>query len=209
MPKLKIKKMKIDSISIIQKISKFISISFLTISCVITLLLLYVLFGGSLAGEIEIRSFINDVDKINKYDNFNVVPFFLKLTMVLFVITILFLINTILRYWDNFMSLVRKGKYFEINTIKNLKYISYILSSIWLVLFLIETFTQKSIIRTYFSFQQNLNDKIVDENIFNESVDLGFNFPPLIFLIIPTILWVISHILIEGIKLKKENELTI
>ena len=201
--------MKIDSISIIQKISKFISISFLTISCVITLLLLYVLFGGSLAGEIEIRSLINDVDKINKYDNFNVVPFFLKLTMVLFIITILFLINTILKYWDNFMSLVKKGKYFEINTINNLKYISYILSSIWLVLFLIETFTQKTIIRTYVSFQQNLNDKIIDENIFNESVDLGFNFPPLIFLIIPTILWVISHILIEGIKLKKENELTI
>lgn len=201
--------MKIGSISIIQKISKFISISFLTISFVITLLLLYVLFGGSLVGEIEIRSFINDVDKINKYDNFNVVPFFLKLTMVLSVITILVLINTILRYWDNFMSLVKKGKYFEINTIKNLKYISYILSSIWLVLFLIESFTQKSIIRTYVSYQQNLNDKIVDENIFNESVDLGFNFPPLIFLIIPTILWVISHILIEGIKLKKENELTI
>ncbi len=201
--------MKIDSISVIQKISKFISISFLTISCVITLVLLYVLFGGSLAGEIEIRSLINDVDKINKYDNFNVVPFFLKLTMVLFIITILFLINTILRYWDNFMSLVKKGKYFEINTINNLKYISYILSSIWLVLFLIETFTQNSIIRTFVSFQLNLNDKIVEENIFNESVDLGFNFPPLFFLIIPTILWVISHILIEGIKLKKENEFTI
>ena len=196
--------MKIDSISIIQKISKFISISFLTISCVITLILLYVLFGGSLAGDIEISTFINDVDKTNEYNNFNVVPFFFKLCMVLFIVTILFLINTILRYWDNFMSLVKKGRYFEINTIKNLKYISYILSSIWLVLFLIETFTQKTIIRTYVSFQQHLNDKIIDEN-----VDLGFNFPPLIFLIIPTILWVISHILIEGIKLKKENELTI
>ncbi|MFL2573703.1 MAG: hypothetical protein ACJ0P8_04595 [Flavobacteriales bacterium] len=201
--------MKIESISIIQKISKFISISFLTISCVITLILLYVLFGGSLAGDIQISTFINDVDKTNEYNNFNVVPFFFKLCMVLFIVTILFLINTILRYWDNFMSLVKKGKYFEINTIKNLKYISYILSSIWLVLFLIETFTQKSIIRTYVSFQQNLNDKIIDENIFNESVDLGFNFPPLFFLIIPTIFWVISHILIEGIKLKKENELTI
>ena len=201
--------MKIDSISIIQKISKFISISFLTISCVITLILLYVLFGGSLAGDIEISTFINDVDNTNEYNNFNVVPFFFKLCMVLFIVIILLLVNTILRYWDNFMSLVKKGKYFEINTIKNLKYISYILSSIWLVLFLIETFTQKTIIRTYVSFQQNLNDKIVDENIFNESVDLGFNFPPLIFLIIPAILWVISHILIEGIKLKKENELTI
>jgi len=201
--------MKIDSISIIQKISKFISISFITISCVITLILLYVLFGGSLAGDIEISTFINDVDKTNEYNNFNVVPFFFKLCMVLFIVTILFLINIILRYWDNFMSLVKNGKYFEINTIKNLKYISYILSSIWILLFFIETFTQKTIIRTYVSFQQNLNDKIVDENIFNESVDLGFNFPPLIFLIIPTILWVISHILIEGIKLKKENELTI
>ena len=201
--------MKIDSISIIQKISKFISVSFITISCVITLILLYVLFGGSLAGDIEISTFINDVDKTNEYNNFNVVPFFFKLCMVLFVVTILFLINIILRYWDNFMSLVKNGKYFEINTIKNLQHISYILSSIWLLLFFIETFTQKTIIRTYVSFQQNLNDKIVDENIFNESVDLGFNFPPLIFLIIPTILWVISHILIEGIKLKKENELTI
>ena len=201
--------MKIDSISIIQKISKFISISFITISCVITLILLYVLFGGSLAGDIEISTFINDVDKTNEYNNFNVVPFFFKLCMVLFIVTILFLINIILKYWDNFMSLVKNGKYFEINTIKNLKYISYILSSIWILLFFVETFTQKTIIRTYVSFQQNLNDKIVDENIFNESVDLGFNFPPLIFLIIPTILWVISHILIEGIKLKKENELTI
>ena len=201
--------MKINSISIIQKISKFISISFLTISCVITLILLYVLFGGSLAGDIEISTFINDVDNTNEYNNFNVVPFLFKLCMVLFIVTILFLINIILRYWDNFMSLVKNGKYFEISTIKNLKYISYILSSIWLLLFFIETFTQKTIIRTYISFQQNLNDKIVDENIFNESVDLGFNFPPLIFLIIPTILWVISHILIEGIKLKKENELTI
>ena len=201
--------MKIDSISIIQKISKFISISFITISCVITLILLYVLFGGSLAGDIEISTFINDVDKTNEYNNFNVVPFFFKLCMVLFIVTILFLINIILRYWDNFMSLVKNGKYFEINTIKNLKYISYILSSIWILLFFIETFTQKTIIRTYVSFQQNLNDKIVDENIFNENVNLGFNFPPLIFLIIPTILWVISHILIEGIKLKKENELTI
>tara|TARA_Y100001978_G_scaffold140680_1_gene125869 strand:- start:648 stop:1253 length:606 start_codon:yes stop_codon:yes gene_type:complete len=201
--------MKINSICIIQKISKFISISFLTISFVITLLLLYILFGGSLAGNIEISTFINDVDNTKEYNNFNVVPFFMKLCMVLFILTMLFLINTILRCWDNFMSLVKKGKYFEINTIKNLQYISYILSSMWLVLFLIENFTQKTIIRTYVSFQQNLNDKLIDENFFNESIDLGFNFPPLILLIIPTILWVISHILIEGIKLKKENELTI
>ena len=191
--------MKIDSISIIQKISKFISISFLTISCVITLILLYILFGGSLEGNIEIDTIINNSNNSNEYKNFIDVPFLFKLFMVLFIVTILFLINTILRYWDKFMSLVKKGEYFEINTIKNLKYISFILTGIWLVLFIVEIITDITM-RT----SVNLND-----NIISEITDLGFSIPPLSYLIVSMILWVISHILIEGIKIKKENELTI
>ena len=197
--KVKIKKMKIDSISIIQKISKFISISFLTISCIITLILLYILLGGSLEGNIEIDTMINNSNNSNEYKNFNVVPLPTKLFMVLFIVTILFLINTILRYWDKFMSSVKKGEYFEINTIKNLKYISFILTGIWLVLFIVEIITDITM-RT----SVNLND-----NIISEITDLGFSIPPLSYLIVSMILWVISHILIEGIKIKKENELTI
>lgn len=197
--KVKIKKMKIDSISIIQKISKFISISFLTISCIITLILLYILLGGSLEGNIEIDTMINNSNNSNDYKNFNVVPFLTKLFMVLFIVTILFLINTILRYWNKFMSSVKKGEYFEINTIKNLKYISFILTGIWLVLFIVEIITDITM-RT----SVNLND-----NIISEITDLGFSIPPLSYLIVSMILWVISHILIEGIKIKKENELTI
>lgn len=197
--KVKIKKMKIDSISIIQKISKFISISFLTISCIITLILLYILLGGSLEGNIEIDTMINNSNNSNEYKNFNVVPFLTKLFMVLFIVTILFLINTILRYWNKFMSSVKKGEYFEINTIKNLKYISFILTGIWLVLFIVEIITDITM-RT----SVNLND-----NIISEITDLGFSIPPLSYLIVSMILWVISHILIEGIKIKKENELTI
>lgn len=191
--------MKIDSISIIQKISKFISISFLTISCVITLILLYILFGGSLEGNIEIDTIINNSNNSNEYKNFIDVPFLFKLFMVLFIVTILFLINTILRYWDKFMSLVKKGEYFEINTIKNLKYISFILTGIWIVLFIVEIITDITM-RT----SVNLND-----NIISEITDVGFSIPPLTYIIISMILWVISHILIEGIKIKKENELTI
>lgn len=191
--------MKIDSISIIQKISKIISISFLTISCFITLILLYILLGGSLEGNIEIDTMINNSNNSNEYKNFNVVPFLTKLFMVLFIVTILFLINTILRYWDKFMSSVKKGEYFEINTIKNLKYISFILTGIWLVLFIVEIITDITM-RT----SVNLND-----NIISEITDLGFSIPPLSYLIVSMILWVISHILIEGIKIKKENELTI
>ena len=191
--------MKIDSISIIKKVSKFISISFLTISCFITLILLYILLGGSLEGNIEIDTMINKSNNSDEYKNFNVVPFLTKLLMVLFIVTILFLINTILRYWDKFMLSVKKGEYFEINTIKNLKYISFILTGIWLVLFIVEIITDITM-----STSVNLND-----NIISEITDLGFNVPPLSYLIVSMILWVISHILIEGIKIKKENELTI
>tara|TARA_B100001248_G_scaffold219957_1_gene175622 strand:+ start:100 stop:675 length:576 start_codon:yes stop_codon:yes gene_type:complete len=191
--------MKIDSISIIQRVSKFISISFLTISCFITLILLYILLGGSLEGNIEIDTMINKSNNSNEYKNFNVVPFLTKLLMVLFIVTILFLINTILRYWDKFMLSVKKGEYFEINTIKNLKYISFILTGIWLVLFIVEIITDITM-----STSVNLND-----NIISEITDLGFSVPPLSYLIVSMILWVISHILIEGIKIKKENELTI
>ena len=191
--------MKIDSISIIQKVSKFISISFLTFSCFITLILLYILLGGSLEGNIEIDTIINKSNNSNEYKNFNVVPFLTKLLMVLFIVTILFLINTILRYWDKFMLSVKKGEYFEINTIKNLKYISFILTGIWLVLFIVEIITDITM-----STSVNLND-----NIISEITDLGFSVPPLSYLVVSMILWVISHILIEGIKIKKENELTI
>ena len=191
--------MKIDSISIIQKVSKFISISFLTISCFITLILLYILLGGSLEGNIEIDTMINKSNNSDEYKNFNVVPFLTKLLMVLFIVTILFLINTILRYWDKFMLSVKKGEYFEINTIKNLKYISFILTGIWLVLFIVEIITDITM-----STSVNLND-----NIISEITDLGFSVPPLSYLVVSMILWVISHILIEGIKIKKENELTI
>jgi hypothetical protein len=119
--------------------------------------------------------------------------------MVLFIVTILFLINTILRYWNKFLSLVKKGEYFEINTIKNLKYISFILTGVWIVLFIVEIITDITMITSV-----NLNDTII-----SESTNVGFSIPPLTYLIVSMILWVISHILIEGIKIKKENELTI
>ena len=66
-------------------------------------------------------------------------------------------------------------------------------------LFIVEIITDITM-----STSVNLND-----NIISETTDLGFSVPPLSYLIVSMILWVISHILIEGIKIKKENELTI
>jgi len=198
--------MKIDSINIIYKFSKFISVLCFTISCLITLLLIYLLFGGSLEGHIEMESNINQVIEVNEYSNFNLVPFSLKLFMFLLMVTILFLINTIVRCWDNFMSLVKKGKYFEIDTIKNLKYISFILTGIWIVLFIIEVIAE-IIVETSISFKENINDYPVNESLY--SFDSSFSLPGLTFLVVSTVLWVLSHILIQGIKIKNENELTI
>lgn len=198
--------MKIDSINIIYKFSKFISVLCFTISCLITLLLIYLLFGGSLEGHIEMESNINQVIEVNEYSNFNLVPFSLKLFMFLLMVTILFLINTILRCWDNFMTLVKKGKYFEIDTIKNLKYISFILTGIWIVLFIIEVIAE-IIVETSISFKENINDYPVNESLY--SFDSSFSLPGLTFLVVSTVLWVLSHILIQGIKIKSENELTI
>lgn len=198
--------MKIDSINIILKFSKVISIVSLVISSLITLLLLYLLFGGSLEGSIMVDSSINQMKGLKEYTNFNLVPFLIKLFMVLFIVTILILINTILRSWENFMSLVDQGRCFEIDTIKNLKYISFILTGIWAVLFISDIITETTVF-TSISFQNTINDYSPSESL--NSFDASFSLPSLAYLIVATILWVISHILIQGIKLKKENELTI
>ncbi len=198
--------MKIDSINIIYKFSKVISIVSLVISSLITLLLLYLLFGGSLEGSIMIDASINQMKELKEYTNFNLVPFLIKLFMVLFIVTILILINTILRSWENFMSLVEQGRCFEIDTIKNLKYISFILIGIWAVLFISGIITETTVL-TSISFQNTVNDYSLSESL--SSFDASFSLPSLTYLIVATILWVISHILIQGIKLKEENELTI
>ena len=198
--------MKIDSINIIHKFSKVISIVSLVISSLITLLLLYLLFGGSLEGSIMVDSSINQMKGLKEYTNFNLVPFLIKLFMVLFIVTILILINTILRSWENFMSLVEQGRCFEIDTIKNLKYISFILTGIWAVLFISDIITETTVF-TSISFQNTINDYSPSESL--NSFDASFSLPSLAYLLVATILWVISHILIQGIKLKKENELTI
>jgi len=198
--------MKIDSINIIYKFSKVISTVSLVISSLITLLLLYLLFGGSLEGSIMVDSSINQMKELKEYTNFNLVPFLIKLFMVIFIVTILILINTILRSWENFMSLVKQGRCFEIDTIKNLKYISFILTSIWAVLFISDIITETTVL-TSISFQNTINDYSSSESL--NSFDASFSLPSLTYLLVATILWVISHILIQGIKLKEENELTI
>jgi len=162
---------------------------------------IYILLGGSLEGTINIQAIINQNDNTSNYSNFNQVPFVNRLLMFLLVTISAGLILSILKFWGNFISLIKDEKYFEIDTIKNLQYISYLLLGIWTFLFIIEFFSD-IIFTTSFS-----TDIIANEN--ENTIDNSFSLPPSIFLINGMIFWVLSHIIMEGIKLKKENELTI
>tara|TARA_A100001035_G_scaffold277318_1_gene273910 strand:- start:839 stop:1360 length:522 start_codon:yes stop_codon:yes gene_type:complete len=162
---------------------------------------IYILLGGSLEGTINIQAIINQNDNTSNYSNFNQVPFVNRLLMFLLVTISAGLILSILKFWGNFISLIKDEKYFEIDTIKNLQYISYLLLGIWTFLFIIEFFSD-IIFTTSFS-----TDIIANEN--ENTIDNSFSLPPSIFLINGIIFWVLSHIIMEGIKLKKENELTI
>tara|TARA_B100001248_G_C27295960_1_gene414812 strand:- start:185 stop:721 length:537 start_codon:yes stop_codon:yes gene_type:complete len=167
---------------------------------------IYILLGGSLEGTINIQAIINQNDNTSNYSNFNQVPFMTRLLMFLLVTISAGLILSILKFWGNFISLIKDEKYFEIDTIKNLQYISYLLLGIWTLLFIIEFFSD-IIFSTSFSTDIIANENNVNEN--KNTIDSSFSLPPSIFLINGIIFWVLSHIIIEGIKLKKENELTI
>ena len=115
---------------------------------------------------------------------------------------------TILKFWKNFISLVNQGKYFEVSTLKNLKYISYFLLGIGTSLFLIEIFTDMIFsTSTSFSNESDLNGKNIGDNLVN--IESSFSLSPIMLMLNGIVIWVLSHILIEGMRIKKENELTI
>ena len=195
-----------NSIHLINNISKFLYVFTMVLCSIVFAINIYILFGGSLEGTINIQAIINQNDNTSNYSNFNQVPFMNRLLMFLLVTISAGLILSILKFWGNFISLIKDEKYFEIDTIKNLQYISYLLLGIWTLLFIIEFFSD-IIFSTSFSTDIIANENNVNEN--KNTIDSSFSLPPSIFLINGIIFWVLSHIIIEGIKLKKENELTI
>jgi len=195
-----------NSIHLINNISKFLYVFTMVLCSIVFAINIYILLGGSLEGTINIQAIINQNDNSSNYSNFNQVPFMNRLLMFLLVTISAGLILSILKFWGNFISLIKDEKYFEIDTIKNLQYISYLLLGIWTLLFIIEFFSD-IIFSTSFSTDIIANENNVNEN--KNTIDSSFSLPPSIFLINGIIFWVLSHIIIEGIKLKKENELTI
>ena len=200
----------IKGISLINNISKYLYIFGSTISIILVCILVYILIGGSFEGSINVDTIINNSESSSQYSNFNQVPLGSRFIGFLLATIIIGLTLTILKFWKNFISLVNQGKYFEVRTLKNLKYISYFLFGIGTSLLIIGIFAD-----TIFSIsdvviisnESVLNNKKIADNALN--IQTSFSLSPIIFLINGIIIWVLSHILIEGIRIKKENELTI
>ena len=198
----------IKGISLINNISKYFYIFASTISIIFVCILFYILIGGSFEGLINVDTIINDSESSSQYSNFNQVPLGSRFIGFLLAVLIIGFTLTILKFWKNFISLVNQGKYFEVSTLKNLKYISYFLFGIGTSLFLIEIFTDMIFsTSTSFSNESALNGKNIADNVVN--IESSFSLSPIMLMLNGIVIWVLSHILIEGMRIKKENELTI
>lgn len=198
----------IKGISLINNISKYLYIFASTISIIFVCTLFYILIGGSFESFIIVDTIINDSESSSQYSNLNQVPLGSRFIGFLLAVLIIGFTLTILKLWKNFISLVNQRRYFEVSTLKNLKYISYFLFGIGTSLFLIEIFTDMIFsTSTSFSNESALNGRNIADNVVN--IESSFSLSPIMLMLNGIVIWVLSHILIEGMRIKKENELTI
>ena len=197
---------KINIISIINNVSKYLYYFAIGTSAIIISILIYIMFGGSIDGSIDLSSMINEKNNTLQYTNFDQVPFVIKSLFLLIATLIIAPTLIVLKFWKNFISLINFGKYFEIDTIKNLKYISYILFMVWFLGFALHDILNPTI-STFISSQIDFTKDGLSFNIYHK--EGGFTLPSVFFLFNAAIFWILAHILIEGIKIKEENELTV
>jgi hypothetical protein len=94
-----------------------------------------------------------------------------------------------------FMRAMNKGLYFERATIEKLRAISYLLLSAWFLNLL-----SSSILK--FLWANPVVNPIA-------KIHLSTNFPSINLLVFSLMLWVLSYVFLQGVKLKEENELTV
>lgn len=130
-----------------------------------------------------------------KYQHFHRSPIVKKL-VVLFSTLLLLSIMVLSTYnAKEFMRAINRGEFFERKTIIKLKIISYLLMSGWLI-----SLISSSVIK-FFWVNETVNPIT--------KIHLSSHTPSIELLIIALILWVLSHVFMQGAILKEEGELTI
>lgn len=94
-----------------------------------------------------------------------------------------------------FMRAINNELYFERTTINRLKVISYLLLSAWFI-----NLISSSILK--FMWVKPMVSPVA-------KIHLSTNFPSINLLIFSLMLWVLSYVFMQGVKLKEENELTV
>lgn len=130
-----------------------------------------------------------------KRQAFHEAPLLEKSVVLCSTLLLLFLTVLITYYAKEFMRAIDKGEYFERETMNKLRVISFLLLSAW-CLKLTSSLVLKLLLK---------NIEVNPVTKFHISV----NFPSVNLLVFSLMIWVLSYIFLQGVKLKEENELTV
>ena len=119
-----------------------------------------------------------------------------KTIIVISSLYILYALTLCAFYFKKFMKKINDGHYFNRDTIKNIRHISYLLFSVWLIKLLSST------LLNFISFD------LIHMNPMSE-FHIANNFPSMAILLSAMIFWILSHVFLHGVRLEEENELTI
>lgn len=119
-----------------------------------------------------------------------------KTIIVISSLYILYALTLCVFYFKKFMKKINDGHYFNRDTIKNIRHISYLLFSVWLIKLLSST------LLNFISFD------LIHMNPMSE-FHIANNFPSMAILLSAMIFWILSHVFLHGVRLEEENELTI
>ena len=119
-----------------------------------------------------------------------------KTIIVISSLYILYALTLCVFYFKKFMKKINDGHYFNRDTIKNIRHISYLLFSVWLIKLLSST------LLNFISFD------LIHMNPMSE-FHIANNFPSMAILLSAMIFWILSHVFLHGVRLEEEYELTI
>ena len=136
-------------------------------------------------------------DRLNyKHLYFQSLPTNQQLLILSTSLCILYLLTCCTFYFKRFMHQINQGDYFKGETIKNIRLISYLLFSVWLIK------TTSSLVVTLCWGESVLTHPVAN-------IHIATNFPSISVLISACIFWILSHIFLHGARIEKEHELTI
>jgi hypothetical protein len=152
-----------------------------------------VLKKNKLSKEFPIQSLKRKL--ILKHQAFHESPVLEKAVILVSTLLLLIIFMFTTYYSKEFMRAINKGLYFERETITKLRVISFLLLSIWFLNLISSTILN-------FMWVKPAANPVA-------KIHISTNYPSINLLLFSLLLWVLSYVFLQGVKLKEENELTV